>query len=104
MFGVEGRYNLSFKFMGLWKKQDTIRSHSEAIMSTDFLYFELDSVIEQILDLLLGEGSSLFHEWDERSKGIFCVTGRLDCGRNTYLSNTHVSLHFPASLTIRLKL
>lgn len=73
-------------------------------MSTDFLYFELDSMIEQILDHLLGERLSLFHESDERSKGIFCVTGRLDYSRNTYLSNTHISLHFPAFLTIRLKL
>lgn len=77
------------------KSKDTNRPNLEAIMSTEFLYFDLDSVIEHILDHLLEEGLSLFCEWDERNKEMFCVTRRLDHGRNTYLSNIHMIFYIP---------
>lgn len=80
------------------KSKDTNRPNLEAIMSTEFLYFDLDSVIEQILDHLLEEGLSLFYEWDGRNKEIFCVTRRLDHGRNTYFSNIHMVLYIPHPL------
>lgn len=98
MLGVVGIYTLFLKFWDSGKSEDTIRSNSEAIMRSEFLNFELDSVTEWILDHLHGERSSLCMEQKEQGNAQWLE------GRIMGLSLTYQipiwSPTFPASITV----